>query len=547
MHVLTWKRQGLLALSALLFKGFLAQASAADAPPLRFDVMTYVVNGNTVLTERDIEKAVYPFLGPDKTVTDVEAARKALEKVFQDKGYLSVAVNLPVQQVSSGDVVLEVVEAPVAKLRIEGSQYHLPSRIADNLPSLAPGQVPHFPAVQADLAAIQQASPDLHITPLIAANETGRQIDVTLKVEDQVPVHGSVELNNKQTFNSRAGRLAASASYDNLFQRGHSIGLSWNYAPQRPADANSLSFNYMVPVGRDNQWRLSWTHSDTDTPTEVGGSTITKGDTVGLHWQHELSTHGDSGYSHQFGLGVDIKHNRDANRDVGANFVTEKPALRYPALVMRYNLSMFEDSGQFSNFSAALTVGTDGLGSRQVRCLPGDLELTDQFACKRVGALASFQALRLGWTRRAPLYKDWRLNLAADMQLASGPLASPEQFGAGGAESVRGYYDYEQVGDQGWTARAEVATPPWTVVHTRLNGLVFWDRAALRTFQAQTGQFPTVQMGSTGVGLRGENGSGLQLALDIASPIFPTYKVNDSSKLERTHAPRWNLSVKQAF
>lgn len=548
MHGLISSRRVVLAAAAGLLQASvpaLAQPSSTS-----FDVMAYVVNGNTVLPARDVEEAVYPYLGPDKTVADVEAARKALEKVFQDRGYLSVVVNLPVQKVTSGEVTLEVVEAPVNKLRVEGAQYHLPSRIAENVPSLAPGQVPYFPAVQADLAAIQQASPEVRITPLISSSDNGRKIDVNLQVEDKAPFHGSVELNNKQTFNSTAGRLAVSAGYDNLFQRGHSASVTWNYAPWRPSDANSLSMNYVVPVGSDDRWQLSWTHSDTDTPTELGGATITKGDTVGLNWRHELPAYG-ANRSHDISIGVDLKHNRDANRAV-AGFTTESPTLRYPALVARYNLSLFGEAGEFTNFNAALTVGSEAIGQRQVSCRG---EVLDQFECKRAGASAGFQVLKLGWMRRAPLFKTWRLNLNADAQLASGPLASPEQFGAGGVDSVRGYYDYEQVGDQGWTLRAELQTPTRVWGPASLSGLVFWDRAALRLFQAQPGQFPTVQMGSVGLGLRGEGGSGLQVALDVASRIFDTYKPRDitvngttQSVTERTvNAPRWNLSVKQAF
>jgi hypothetical protein len=44
----------------------------------RFDVQEYRVIGNTVLTGRDIEGLLYPLLGLNKTIKDVEAARTAL-------------------------------------------------------------------------------------------------------------------------------------------------------------------------------------------------------------------------------------------------------------------------------------------------------------------------------------------------------------------------------------------------------------------------------------------------------------------------------------
>jgi hemolysin activation/secretion protein len=104
-------------------------APAAQVQSPTFDVMNYVVEGNSLLSDEAVENAVTPYLGPDKTFKDIEAARAALEKAYQDAGFLSVVVSLPPQRVDGGDIRLQVVEAPVEKLRITGSQYHLPSKL----------------------------------------------------------------------------------------------------------------------------------------------------------------------------------------------------------------------------------------------------------------------------------------------------------------------------------------------------------------------------------------------------------------------------------
>ena len=54
-------------------------ASGAGNQPGRFDVNEYIVRGNSTLPSLDIEKAVYPFEGPDRTLDDVNAARDALQ------------------------------------------------------------------------------------------------------------------------------------------------------------------------------------------------------------------------------------------------------------------------------------------------------------------------------------------------------------------------------------------------------------------------------------------------------------------------------------
>jgi hemolysin activation/secretion protein len=93
--------------AALLFGAAFA-ASATRAQESRFDVLEFEIEGNTVLPALAIERAVYPFLGPGKTIDDVQGARAALEKAYQDAGYLTVVVDVPPQQVKGGKVVLAV-------------------------------------------------------------------------------------------------------------------------------------------------------------------------------------------------------------------------------------------------------------------------------------------------------------------------------------------------------------------------------------------------------------------------------------------------------
>ena len=53
----------------------LAEEAAENAAAQRLvDVNEYFVRGNTVLDARQIERAVEPFLGPGKTLADVEKA-----------------------------------------------------------------------------------------------------------------------------------------------------------------------------------------------------------------------------------------------------------------------------------------------------------------------------------------------------------------------------------------------------------------------------------------------------------------------------------------
>ena len=80
-------------------------APEAAAPSVRpFFIREYRVRGVKILTPVEVEEAVTPFLGPQRTVDDVEQARAALEKIYHDKGYQTVSIQVPQQQGRGGVV-----------------------------------------------------------------------------------------------------------------------------------------------------------------------------------------------------------------------------------------------------------------------------------------------------------------------------------------------------------------------------------------------------------------------------------------------------------
>src|SRR5262245_58969165 len=141
-------------------------AHAAEQSDPRFDILEYVIEGNTVLSTLAIERAVTPHLGPRRTIKDVEAAREALEQAYHGAGYLTVFVGVPEQKVVGGVVRLQVVQGEVERLRVSGSRYFSPNEIKARVPELAEGKVPHFPAVQNQLVALGRTA-DRKITPVL--------------------------------------------------------------------------------------------------------------------------------------------------------------------------------------------------------------------------------------------------------------------------------------------------------------------------------------------------------------------------------------------
>lgn len=488
-----------------------ADGSAVDPNPSmpHFAIFEYEIEGNSLLSDSEIERAVTPFLGEGKTLKEVEAARAALENSYHDAGYLTAVVSIPEQNVDAGSIALNVVEGEVNRLRVKGSQYHLPSGIKNKVPELAEGSIPYFPEVQRELEILNR-SPDLKATPVLKAGKTPGTVDVSLDVDDQLPLHGSVELSNRQSPFTQPLRLSASVRYDNLWQLGHSFSLTAQTAPQATEQVKVLAGTYVMPVGgRGDVLALYAVHSSSNVPSFPTG-VLGNSDIAGLRYTIALPATAD--YSQSLSLGFDYKDVKQSLVVGGPSGpTTDTPSITYVPLAASYNGAWLQNSGSTA-LDATVTLG--------MRRLFGNHD--EDFAAKRSGASADFVALRTG-LRQTETFKRWALSGRVEMQIASGPLVPNEQYAAGGAESVRGYEESERLGDDAFRFGLELRTPELSIgsdaLPLRITGLGFFDAADLRTLQPLFPQPEHYRIRGVGIGLRLIGPAGLGLDLDLAKAL----------------------------
>ena len=210
-----------------------------------FDVTEYRVIGNSVLGNRDIERVLYPLLGPNKTLTDVEGARSALETYYHDHGYGTVFVDIPPQKVEGGLVRLRVTEGRVEKEQISGAHYFPERDVIAALPAAAPGQVLQLSKLQDELQAVNAATPDRSVVPVLKAGSAPGTVDLALQVHDTLPLHGSLEFNNQASLDTRPLRAIASMSYGDMFGRLDSLSLQYQSTPQQFDQVRVFAANYV--------------------------------------------------------------------------------------------------------------------------------------------------------------------------------------------------------------------------------------------------------------------------------------------------------------
>lgn len=516
--------RALAGILALLLVGVCPAYAAAENAAPRFDVWEFAVSGNTVLEARQVEKAVYPFLGPSRTVADVEQARRALERLYRDAGYGTVVVTIPEQDVEQGVVRLEVLQGSVDRVLVSGSTYFSPLQIRDAVPSLAPGSVPDLAEVQAEVAAVNAASADRRITPVLRPGRYPGTVEAELKVDDRLPVHGSLEYSNEYTRDTSRTRATATLSYDNLWQRQHSASLGWQTAPQNRDDVTVLFATYTARL-RESPWLVSGYLVDSDTAVSSVGTlgVLGAGQIAGARFIRPLPPIGDALQRATFG--IDYKDFDESIGLVGDQSSIETP-VRYGTFSAGWALNFVgEKSG--SEFSVTGVFGPRFLGND-----------TEEFASKRSGASSSFAYLVLNATHERELWRDTRLRLALRGQVAGAPLISNEQFSIGGASSVRGYLESQVFFDDGLSAQLELISPDWG---PRLPGVntgrlfAFLDGGTGRLQDPLPEQDDQSMLLSMGIGLRAQLWRHLSQEIEWAWPLRDSDDGDIESGDDRVH------------
>lgn len=425
------------------------QASTTVPPAARVNINEYLVRGNSVLDAREIERAVTPYLGPDRTLQDVEAARLALQTAYQGKGYQSVYVELPEQQVSGGVVVLQVSETRVGEVKVVGAQHNDPQRLRARVPALQAGVVPDFAQAQAQLTELNRNG-KRQVIPLVKPGADGR-MDVELKVDDASPWRYNASVNNDHSVDTEPLRSTVSIGNDNLWQRDHTASLTFFAAPQDLDQANVLSASYGLPLaGPDWMLEFSGYRSDSNVVSSGQTNVTGKGHALGLKLNHTLPMTG--AWWHQLSAGIDFKDLDESVAMVGQ--ASDFAPLKYAPITFAYSGFRQGEKHQLS-VSLQMVFGT--------RSLLGYGSSGDEFDWKRAYADPSFFAVKADISHTYTLDSGAQWFARVSAQMTDQPLVSGEQFAAGGMYTTRGYRSAEGIGDYGALATLEWRTRPFSL------------------------------------------------------------------------------------
>ncbi|EKQ69113.1 hemolysin activation/secretion protein [Leptolyngbyaceae cyanobacterium JSC-12] len=417
-----------------------------DAPQTIL-IKGFIVTGSTVFSPQQLNDAIaaaigsIPPEGKSISLNELFQARSAVTDLYVSKGYITSGAFIPPQKLQEGVVEIRVIEGSLEDIRVSGTQKLKPGYVSSRI-----GIATQAPLNRDRLLEALQL---LQLNPLIAnisaelsaGSRPGTSLlEVKVTEADSASVTFTVDNQRVPSVGTVRGQVLGLEQ--NLLGYGDAMSLAFT----KTQGSNALDFTYTIPVSPRNTtigFNAGFSASDVvEAPFDI------------------LDIHSESNYFELTGrhpliqtptqeLAVGLTFGRRSTQtDLLGDIPFPSPGAdvegRTTASVLRFFQEYTKRSSQ-SVFAARsqFNFGVDVLNATNNEEPPD----TNFFTWR----------LQTQWVRL--LAPDTLLLLRGDLQLADRTLLPIEQFGLGGAVSVRGYRQDFLLTDNGLFGSAEVRIP----------------------------------------------------------------------------------------
>ena len=472
-----------LALLAFCSASYSGWCQTPSSDTVLLDVKHFVIEGDNPLSPRETDAILAPHLGTHKSLKTLEAAATALEAALRERGYSFHRVIVPAQRPTAGDLKLQILRFDLNKVTVTGNEHFSPENILRSLPALEPGKSPDVRELARELSLANE-HPAKRLAINIKESQQRDALDAEVRVRDVPSSQSFIALTGHtrdfdNTVNRNTGytRLTIGHQESNLFDRDHALTLAYTTSPEYVSRVTQLGAFYWMPFyGYNTTLNAYWTRSDVDNGTVgLGGQSFDvsgRGEFMGIRLTYSLPKF--RAINHNVSLALDDRFFENNVGFVGVPLPAAEVGSR--PLSLRYSVQSEEILG-----------GVGGYAEYLFNIGGGRANDDASYAAARAGAQKDWEAFRFGVDANYRFQAGWTLSGKYRAQYAHEPLIPGEQFGVGGAASVRGLRERETAGDKGYFIGIEVKGPEMAL---GLAPFVFYDQGS-RTLVVPVAGAPT--------------------------------------------------------
>jgi len=506
------------ALALLAASGGAFAQTASEVAPLQspsFAIERFEILGNTLIAKGEIDSVLAAHAGAERNFADVQRAVEALEALYRQRGYSTVYVAVPEQELEKGVVRLRVVEGKIAKVLVEGNTVFAEENIRASLPQLKEGDAPVATRLSENIQLANE-NPAKQVEVLLGVGEREGEVNARVRVKDEKPWRIAATLDNTGTEATGQHRLGVSFQHNNLFDADQSASFSYTTAPNKPegVDVDVYSLGYRWPIYRlGDSVELLYAKSTVGVPSSspsLAGSMgiVGKGNIFSARYNWLLPRQGE--YSSRVIVAIDERAMESSCTTAGGNKMTGVAGCE-DYLVRPLSLTY---AGRLEQAERAVSFGVGA-----AKNISSSSERSYVLASGNRNASADFTVWRLNASLLQLLPAGFQLRLVGQGQFTSGPLVPTEQIALAGSQAVRGFVERAVASDQGYVVQGELYTPDLAGMVSMpgsVRALAFFDLANGRSFDMAGGQRSSAAISSAGIGLRYAYDKNVSWRFDLA-------------------------------
>jgi hemolysin activation/secretion protein len=412
-------------------------AAPAQAGGQQVLLRRVVITGNTRIGGDALLAAVGPVEGKSFDFAGLAALAARVTAHYQQAGFPFARAYLPQQDLSAGELRIDVLEGRYGKVAAHGE----PAFIAGAQGFLS--ALPHGDIIESGrlerVTLLLDDQPGVRTVPLVRPGTEVGTGDLLVDVQRDRRYKGEAGLDNYGTRATGRMRAHASVDVDSPFMLGDQIAAQALYTEEGMWFG---SLAYSAPVGYSGlRGRASYTHSYYDLAgsfAALGARGTADVASVGLSYPIVRSQ------VRNLTLSASVDHKRLHDRQDATLTDTQKSSTVVPVTVS------FDVRDQFLH--AGITFGALSW-TRGKLGMNGGMQAIDAASARSAG---SFNRFNLDLARIQSLNDRVDVYARVSAQWTGHNLDSSEKLGLGGVNGVRAYPNGEGYGDMGWVAQTEV-------------------------------------------------------------------------------------------
>ncbi len=468
-------------------------------PVVRFAIKSFIVDGATLLTQSDFDKAVAPYVGMNKDFSDVQHALEAVEELYVQHGYSAVHVLLPEQELEAGIVHFQVIESHFGKVLVKDNRFVSQANVLNALRSVRNGGVPRAKQIARELKLANE-NPVRQLNVVLKAGEADDLVDASVLVSDSKPQTVSMSLDNTGSAETGRTRFGFSYRHANLFDVDHVAQVQTQMSPQYPQRVAVLGGSYKIPLYQYGH-SVEFFGGYSNVNSLVGGLSNFQGGGLMFSSRYNIPLERWGTFDPRVSFGFDWR------KFSKIEMTNPPPTLLYNDIVATPLSVAYATQGRVGkgdvNFNASFALNAP----------LSDKGKSANFAVyDRVNFSSptpAYKVLRYGAGYFTGFAKDWQFRTAFNGQWSGDTLIQGEQMRLGGADGVRGFSEGSETGEIGAKLNLEVISPAMEKGNGMVRGMLFVDGGVVK---AKGGT--STRIAGAGVGLRSTFADQFSLRLD---------------------------------